>query len=51
MKEAFDLPQDYLLSKYEEVKKKVDKDKKSKQKQEKKMGKIQGSLFDAEAHF
>ena len=52
MKEAFNLPEEYLLSKYDEVKKKVDKDRKARQKQDKKMEKFGGgSLFDTEPQF
>jgi DNA polymerase-3 subunit alpha len=52
MKEAFDLPPEYLLSKYDEVKKKIDKDKKAKAKQKKKMKEYGGgSLFDTEPQF
>jgi DNA polymerase-3 subunit alpha len=52
MKEAFGLPEEHLLSRYEEVKKKINKEKKVRAKQEKKMAKFQGqSLFDSEPKF
>jgi len=48
MKEAWGLPQDYLLAKYDSVKKKVDKAKKDKKKQDQKMGRHEGSLFGSQ---
>ena len=52
MQEAFNLPEEYLINQYAEVKKKIDKDKKAKKKQQQKMDKYGGgSLWDRGPQF